>query len=79
MVLDPADWNLAYCRKVFGNRVTPPFTVTWNAVTQGTDSFTGDGNVVGVANGLPPGPHTLTLTGDRAAVAAIRVDNPAGR
>lgn len=83
IVLDPADWNLDFCLKVFGPRIKDGFAFSWKAVRLGSAVCTVPAardptleNAVTLAQGLPHGPHILTLTGDLAALSALRVYTP---
>ncbi len=74
IVLEPEDWNLAYCYAVFKRAVPAGYEVKWQAVLHGQDSVipvtgpAGVENAVTVAQGLPPGKHVLELSGPVAAV-----------
>jgi hypothetical protein len=78
VVIEPDDWNLGYCLKVFKRPLPMPFEVKWKSVLLGRDEFAspGEGGAVTVAQGLPNGRHRLELTG--GPVAAVRVYRPAG-
>jgi hypothetical protein len=69
VVVDPADWNLAYCVAVFKRPVPQNYTATWRATLRGADTVEppaatpGTEACVTVAQGLPPGRHWLELHG----------------
>ena len=73
VVIEPEDWNLTYCIKVFNRRLPANHTVTWRAVMRGLDRAEGP-NVppntdpcLTVARGLLPGHHILELLGSDLA------------
>ena len=84
IVLEPEDWNLAYCYAVFKRTLPAGHEVKWQAVLHGQDSVipvTGPAGVekaVTVAQGLPPGKHVLEISGaaDGAREAAVRSYEP---
>jgi hypothetical protein len=83
IVMEPEDWNLAYCYAVFKRAVPAGYEVKWQAVLHGRDTLgaiaeepTGVGRAVTVAQGLPPGKHVLELSGP---VRAIRSYSPSGQ
>lgn len=86
VVIEPDDWNLAYCYKVFKRPLPVPFAVKWKTYLRGADTFTSPGvkdpaveTVVTVAAGLPNGKHTLTVAGGPGVpVSAVRVYRPPG-
>ena len=86
VVLDPDDWNLDYCMKVFGAKLLDGFEIKWNAVAHCSDEYTpaapsaaGLESTQTIAQGLPPGKHRLELTSDDTrALSAIRIHQPAG-
>lgn len=74
--IDPADWNLAYCRKVFGKPLPADFAIQWKSVITGTGHATGPGRVL-LASGLKNGRHTLTLKGlEGGGVSGFTVSQP---
>lgn len=86
IVLEPGDWNLAYCRAVFGRAVPAGFKITWKVLPLFHDDFrptvakdaTIDNSVV-LAQGLTNGKHTVQIRGDgKANLAALRVYRPPG-
>lgn len=84
VVIDPEDWNLGYCYKVFQKPLPVPFAVTWRTYLRGTDEFVSPGvkdpaveTTVTAAAGLPNAKHVLELTGGPGVpVAAVRVYRP---
>lgn len=84
VVIEPDDWNLAYCLKVFKRPLPVPFEVKWTAYLRGADEFVSPGvkdaaveTTVTAAAGLPNGRHVLELTGGPdVPVAAVRVFRP---
>lgn len=78
VVIEPDDWNLKYGYQVFKRPLPVPFAVTWKSYLRGVDEFAppAGGAVVTAAAGLPPGKHTLTVTG--GPVGAVRVYRPPG-
>jgi len=80
IVIEPDDWNLAYCVAVFKRPLPENYTVAWRAVLQGADiamppaAAPGVEPCVTVAQGLSPGRHVLELKDARAAeqIQAIR-------
>jgi hypothetical protein len=74
--LDPKDWNLDYCKAVFKRPLPLPFAVKWKTYVQGVDTLPAKPGVVTLADGLPPGEHTLTVTG--GGLTSVTVYNPAG-
>ena len=86
VVIEPDDWNLAYCVAVFKRALPEGQVVTWRAVLQGADdpkapiTPPGVGVWATVANGLGAGPHTLEIRGDVPgnSVLAVRAYTPPG-
>ena len=87
VVIEPEDWNLAYCYAVFKHPLPPDYTAHWNAQLRGEDGLTGvPGQSLSegiewsetVAQGLPPGPHSLELKGPelRNVLNGLRVYCP---
>jgi|GEM_PF-480425 len=92
VVIEPADWNVAYALSLAQVKPVPEqFTVNWSIVPRFTDELTfawiqpndrmptqpEHNSRVTVANGLPPGKHTLEITGDATApLIAIRIHTP---
>ena len=87
IILDPGDWNLDYCLRVFKRPIAPGFRIDWRVVPLFADEIAAPGPVdpaietlLPLAQGLSNGPHTLELVGDSGApLAAIRVHRPARR
>ena len=86
IVIDPDDWNLAYCIAVFKRPLPDNHTAAWRAVLRGADMVApqpappGVEACVTVAQGLPPGRHVLELRGADLAgsVRAARFYSPPG-
>jgi lysophospholipase L1-like esterase len=74
--LRPNDWNLDYCKRVFKRPRPLPFDIKWKTYLRGADKLPGKPGVVTLADGLPPGDYTLTVTG--GGVTSVTVYNPAG-
>ena len=88
VVIEPGDWNLEYCLRVFKRPIAPGFKIEWRAVPQSLDSFVvpdavpaghaGSAATFTVAQGLSNGKHTLELKGEaKTPLTAIRVYRPA--
>jgi len=86
VVLEPDDWNLAYCVQVFKRPLPENHTVTWQAVLHGTDTAmpsaaaTNTEACLTIAQGLTAGSHVLELRGEGLAesIQAVRFYHPAG-
>ena len=86
IVLEPGDWNLAYCRAVFRRAVPAGFKITWKVLPFFHDEFrpamandSAVENSVVLAQGLTNGRHTVQLRGEgKASLAALRVYRPPG-
>ena len=86
VVLDPEDWNLNYCFKVFKRTLPPNYQIKWQTVFHFADEFTSPGimepaieTTVTLAQGLSNGKHTLEIQGDATVpIAALRVYRPPG-
>lgn len=84
IVIEPGDWNLAYCLQVFKRPISAGFQITWQVVPQFVDEFVTpevtdatQETVVTLAQGLANGHHQLELSGvARSSIAAIRVYRP---
>jgi hypothetical protein len=83
IVIDPEDWNLDYCMKVHGQRLSDCFQIQGQVLPQLADeaaapaSTPGVENVVTVAQGLPNTRHVLELTGGpETPIRAVRVYAP---
>lgn len=83
VVIDPEDWDESYALGLAQVKPVPAkFTARWHVVPrhqdqwQPTASLPGIENAVTLAHGLADGPHTLELTGDLSALAAVRVYSP---
>lgn len=84
VVIEPDDWNLAYCYKVFKRPLPVPFAVKWKTYLRGADEFVSPGvkdaaveTTVTAAAGLPNGKHVLELTGGPdVPVSAVRAFRP---
>lgn len=86
VVIEPADWNVAYSVAVFKRPLPENHTATWRAVLHGADLVTppaalpGTEASVTLAQGLSPGHHVLELrgTGLVEQVQAARFYRPPG-
>jgi hypothetical protein len=73
VVIEPEDWNLTYCVKVFDRPLPENHIATWRAVLRGVDRAEGPElapnteQCLTVARGLLPGHHVLELRGARLA------------
>ncbi len=86
VAIEPEDWNLAYCKAVFKTPSAPDLRATWSVVPHFIDepvfppvSDNAIETVLTVAQGLPNGPHRLTLEADpgsRPTLKSIRVYRP---
>ena len=76
-MIDPADWNLTFCRKVFNTRLPDDFKISWKSYLTGTGTLPGQPGSVTLAQGLSAGKHTLTLSGlSGGGVGAFTVYRP---
>ena len=70
VVIEPDDWNIAYCVAGYRQPLPSGHTITWKAWLQGTDIATpsrqapGVENAVTLAQNLAGGQHTLELQGE---------------
>ena len=86
VVIEPDDWNLAYCVAVFKRPLPENYVATWRAVLAGTDTASPPATAPGIepcatlAQGLGAGHHLLELRGDGLAerVRAVRFYCPPG-
>ena len=86
VVLEPDDWNVAYCVQVFKRPLPENHTVTWKAVLHGTDTAIPPAMAAGteacltIAQGLTAGSHVLELHGEGLAqsILAVRFYRPPG-
>jgi hypothetical protein len=86
VVIEPADWNVAYAVSVFKRPLPAGFTASWRSVLHGMDTATvpavadGTERCVTVALGLGPGRHVLELRAPGLAkqVEAVRFYAPPG-
>jgi hypothetical protein len=84
VVIEPADWNLEFCLRVFNRPIRAGQTVQWKALLMGADTFRSPGvpdpaveTTVILAQGLGNGPHRLELKGGPdVPVKALRVYRP---
>ncbi len=84
IVIEPDDWNLAYCRKVYEKRLPDDARISFQVIPQFQEKFTAkaDGDptreaVVTLSQGLLNTEHTLTLTsGKIPAISALRIYTP---
>ena len=86
VVIEPNDWNLAYCVAVFKRPLPESHTATWHAVLRGTDTAVppaaapGTEACVTLAQGLAPARHVLELRGADGVeqIQAVRFYCPQG-
>ena len=86
VVIEPDDWNLAYCIAVFKRPLPEGHVATWRSILRGMDHpqapspLPGVEGWVTIANGLAPGKHILELKGDRLGelVKSVRFYSPPG-
>jgi hypothetical protein len=83
VVIDPENWDVSYALGLARVKPVPTtFTVRWSVAPRHLDQWEpaepppGLENTVTLAHGLADGPHTLELTGDLSALAAVRVYSP---
>ena len=84
VVIEPTDWNLAYCVKVFQRPVAPGTQVHWTVESRGVDRIDGRAataapgieDVVTLAQGLAPGQHTVRLDGETRILRNLRSYRP---
>ena len=86
VVLDPADWNLAYCYRVFHRTLPANTTITWAAEFRGVETITtaapagvAEAGWVTVVQGLSNGPHTVELSGVAGGTVPARSYRPPRR
>ncbi len=87
IVIEPEDWNLAYCCEVFKKPLPPDFAITFKSIALCHDQFTSPGvpdpavevSVV-LAQGMPNGKHKIEIRGDAGTpLRALRVSRPPWR
>jgi hypothetical protein len=83
VVIEPDDWNLAFCMKVHGPKLKDGFAVKWLAASQGTlewvpASQPGGGVDQGatLVQGIQNGKHKLEITRRAETVRALRIYRP---
>lgn len=83
VVIDPEDWDVGYALGLANVKPVPAsFTVRWTVAPRYLDSWQpaasrpGMEDSVTLGHGLADEPHTLELTGDLSALAAVRVYSP---
>lgn len=83
VVLEPDDWNLAYCYRVFHREVAPGQVITWSAEARGVDQVSAaspagvaEAGWVTVAQGLSNGSHTVELEGVTGGSVQARAYRP---
>lgn len=84
IVIEPEDWNLAYCLQVFKRPLAVGQQITWQVVPQFVDEVSapatiaaGVESIVTLAQGLSNEDHILEISGDaHTPIAAIRVYRP---
>ena len=85
IVLEPGDWNLDYCLKVFGPRLKEGFEVKWQVKPAFVDDLivratgvAGTESAQTIVQGLPNGKHVLEITGAATTpISAVRIYTPA--
>ena len=76
IVIEPDDWNLQFCRKVFGRRLDDGFRIIWKSVAQWDPLPLLRGTFV---QGLNNGKHTIELSGTPLqgnGLTALRIYRP---
>ncbi len=82
IVIDPEDWNLQFCRKVFNRKLEDGTRITWKSVPVWSALPLARGPVLGRGTffqGLTNGKHTLELSGEslkNSGLSALRVYRP---
>ncbi len=84
IVIEPGDWNLEYCRRVFNRTLEPGYEITWQVVPEFHDIFnpapnndSATENAVVLVQGLTNGKHRLELRGNSGAkLLALKVYQP---
>jgi hypothetical protein len=82
IVIEPDDWNLAYCYKVHGRRLEDGFTIQWRAQFLGHDTLPADAQntqshrPITLVQGIPRGPHRLVLEGAVDRIRTLLVHRP---
>lgn len=85
VVLEPGDWNLGYCYRVFHRVLAPGHPVTWSAEARGADTVSSltptgvaEAGWVTVAQGLSNRLHTVELEGVSGGQVQARAYRPPG-
>ena len=76
IIIEPEDWNLQYCRKVFARKLDDGFRITWKSIAQWDAQPLLRGTFF---QGLSNGKHTLELSGaalQRSGLTALRIYRP---
>jgi hypothetical protein len=83
VVIEPADWNLAYCVAVFQRKLPLPHIARWNyqprgveVVDQLSNRGTGTEGTAILAHGLADTKHVLEVRGPSTGVTGVRVYHP---
>ncbi|MFT3927516.1 MAG: hypothetical protein QM778_33595 [Myxococcales bacterium] len=84
IILEPDNWGVAYAMGLAGTSKVPDrFTIQWDVVPRGVDRFPapvagrpGVEPSVTLAQGLPPGRHTLRLRGPAGGLRGLRIYRP---
>jgi hypothetical protein len=79
IAIEPDDWNLAFAHKVFGQVLPEGTKVTFEVLPMFADTVEFDGlpTTIVLAQGLPPGPHTLQISGQStSALTALKAHHP---
>jgi hypothetical protein len=85
IVIEPGDWNLEYCYKVFKRAIPVGHKAVWKVTAYSADTLkqppsgpAGTESTLTLAQGLENGRHHLEITnGAEAGLRAIRVHRPA--
>ncbi len=84
VIIEPDDWNLAYCVAVFKHPLPTGHTATFKSILHGADVataptvFAGREASLTVAQGLLPGRHVLELQGEHLGDLLLAVRSYAG-
>lgn len=84
IIIEPGDWNLEYCLRVFKRPIQPGHKIEWKILPQFVDEFAAlniaDPTIetaITLANGLTNDKHTLEISGEKQTpIVAIRVYRP---
>ncbi|HEX2748998.1 MAG TPA: SGNH/GDSL hydrolase family protein [Verrucomicrobiales bacterium] len=82
IVIEPEDWNLQSCRKVFNRKLEDGARITWKSAPQWNALPLARGTILGrgtFLHGLSNGKHTLELSGEslkNSGLSALRIYHP---